>query len=96
MPEVAPCSSSVSPTLSGPGRMKAGTAVALAIALMVGRLKGWVQSLVLAAFFLPFILPVTVVYLIWDWLMNFQFGIAQHIGGRRRIAVIDGDADRGG
>ena len=35
------------------------------IALMVSRLKGWLQSIVLAAFFLPFILPVTVVYLIW-------------------------------
>jgi len=56
-----------------------GTAVALAIALMVGRLKGWVQSIVLAAFFLPFILPVTVVYLIWDWMLNLQFGIAQYL-----------------
>ncbi len=56
-----------------------GTAVALAIALMVYRLKGWVQSLVLAAFFLPFVLPITVVYLVWDWLMNVQFGIAQFL-----------------
>lgn len=56
-----------------------GTIVALAIALMVSRLKGWLQSLILAAFFLPFILPVTVVYLIWDWMLNLQFGIAQYI-----------------
>jgi len=56
-----------------------GTAVALAIALMVSRLKGWLQSLILAAFFLPFILPVTVVYLIWDWMLNLQFGIAQYV-----------------
>ena len=56
-----------------------GTAVALAIALMVHRLKGWQQSLVLSAFFLPFVLPITVVYLVWDWLMNVQFGIAQTI-----------------
>lgn len=56
-----------------------GTAAALAIALMVSRLNGWVQSVVLAAFFLPFILPVTVVYLIWDWMLNLQFGIAQYI-----------------
>ena len=42
-----------------------GTMAALAIALMVSRLNGWLQSIVLAAFFLPFILPVTVVYLIW-------------------------------
>jgi multiple sugar transport system permease protein len=56
-----------------------GTAVALAIALMVTRLKGWLQATILSLFFLPYVLPVTVVYLIWDWLMNFQFGIAQHI-----------------
>ncbi len=51
-----------------------GTAVALLIALMVSRLRGWLQSMVLAFFFLPFILPVTVVYVIWDWLTNVQFG----------------------
>lgn len=56
-----------------------GTAVALLIALMVSRLKGWMQSLILAAFFLPFILPVTVVYLIWWWIFDPQFGIAQYI-----------------
>jgi multiple sugar transport system permease protein len=56
-----------------------GTAVALCIALMVSRLTGWLQSLILSAFFLPFVLPVTVVYLIWDWLTNVQFGILQHV-----------------
>ena len=56
-----------------------GTAVALAIALMVSRLKGWFQSIILSMFFLPYVLPITVVYLIWDWLMNFQFGIAQYL-----------------
>jgi multiple sugar transport system permease protein len=56
-----------------------GTAVALLIAMMVSRLKGWMQSIVLAAFFLPFILPVTVVYLIWWWISDIQFGIAQYI-----------------
>src|SRR5882724_9906491 len=55
-----------------------GTAVALSIALMVSRLRGWMQSLILAAFFLPFILPVTVVYWIWEWLANVQFGILQY------------------
>ncbi len=54
-----------------------GTAIALLIALMVARLSGWLQSLVLAAFFLPYILPVTVVYVIWDWLTNVQFGMMQ-------------------
>ena len=56
-----------------------GTAVALGIALMVSRLKGWTQSMVLAAFFLPFILPVTVVYLIWQWMTDLQYGILQYI-----------------
>ena len=56
-----------------------GTIVALLIALMVSRLKGWMQSLILAAFFLPFILPVTVVYLIWWWMTDRQFGILQYI-----------------
>ena len=48
--------------------------------------QGWTQSLVLAAFFLPFILPVTVVYLIWWWMTDYQFGILQYI-----IAPIVGD-----
>ena len=56
-----------------------GTAVALLIAMMVSRLKGWAQSIILAAFFLPFIRPVTVVYLIWWWISDIQFGIAQYI-----------------
>lgn len=56
-----------------------GTLVALVIALMVSRLKGWAQSLILAAFFLPFILPVTVVYLIWWWMTDLQFGILQYV-----------------
>ena len=46
---------------------------------MVSRLKGWMQSLVLAAFFLPFILPVTVVYLIWQWMTDLQYGILQYV-----------------
>ena len=56
-----------------------GTVVALLIALGVSRLKGRLQSAVLALFFLPYILPVSVVYLIWDWVLNFQFGISMHI-----------------
>lgn len=54
-----------------------GTIVALGIALMVRRLKGWTQSVILAAFFLPYVLPISVVYVIWDWLTNKQFGILQ-------------------
>ncbi len=56
-----------------------GTLVALAIALGISRLSGRLQALVLALFFLPYILPVSVVYRIWDWTLNFQFGIAMHL-----------------
>jgi multiple sugar transport system permease protein len=56
-----------------------GTAIALLIALGVSRLKGRFQALILALFFLPYILPVSVVFLIWDWTLNFQFGIAMHV-----------------
>ncbi len=56
-----------------------GTVIALLIALGVSRLKGRFQALILALFFLPYILPVSVVFLIWDWTLNFQFGIAMHV-----------------
>jgi multiple sugar transport system permease protein len=54
------------------------TILALAVALGVNRLKGWLQSAVLAAFFLPYILPVSVVYRIWNWMLDSQFGILQY------------------
>lgn len=53
-----------------------GTIIALIIAIMVQRLNGFLQSMVLAAFFLPYILPVSVIYLIWSWIFDYQFGIA--------------------
>lgn len=56
-----------------------GTVIALLIALGVSRLRGRLQALVLALFFLPYILPVSVVYLLWDWTLNFQFGISMHV-----------------
>jgi multiple sugar transport system permease protein len=56
-----------------------GTLVALVIAMMVTRLKGWAQSVVLACFFLPFILPVSVIYWIWYWITDPQFGIGQYL-----------------
>lgn len=56
-----------------------GTMVAYAIALGVNRLAGRFQAAILAMFFLPYILPVSVVYLIWDWTLNFQFGIAMYV-----------------
>ena len=54
------------------------TLLGLVVALAVNRLKGWLQSLVLAAFFLPYILPVSVVYRIWAWMFDKDFGVAQY------------------
>jgi len=54
------------------------TLVAMLVALGVNRLKGWTQSVVLAAFFLPYILPVSVVFRIWSWMFDKDFGIAQN------------------
>ena len=56
-----------------------GTFIALLVALGVSRLSGWLQSAVLALFFLPYILPVAVVYFLWDWILNYQFGIGMHV-----------------
>jgi len=55
------------------------TLLGLVIALGVNRLKGWVQSLILACFFLPYVLPVSVVYRIWNWMFDKDFGIAQYL-----------------
>jgi multiple sugar transport system permease protein len=55
------------------------TLLGLGIALMVVRLKGWLQSVVLACFFLPYILPVTVVTQTWLWVLDKEFGIAQYL-----------------
>ncbi|MDB5554877.1 MAG: sugar transporter permease [Rhizobium sp.] len=56
-----------------------GTLAAFAMALGVNRLAGRLQALVLSLFFLPYILPVSVVYYIWDWTLNLQFGVAMHV-----------------
>lgn len=56
-----------------------GTFIALFIALGVSRLSGRLQALVLALFFLPYILPVSVVFRLWDWTLNFQFGIGMYV-----------------
>ena len=63
---------------------------------MVNRLKGWLQSAVLALFFLPFILPVTVVYLIWHWMLDLQFGIASTSSSRARRSASRSFAIRAG
>ena len=58
------------------------TALALIFALMVVRL-GRLKSFVMAAFFLPYILPVSVVTLIWQWLLDNRFGIVNQVFGTR-------------
>jgi multiple sugar transport system permease protein len=67
------------------------TLLALAVALGVNRLKGWIQSIVLAAFFLPYILPVSVVIQIWGWMLDKDFGIAQYVimplNGGQRLSI---------
>jgi multiple sugar transport system permease protein len=55
------------------------TLIGLLVALGVNRLKGWLQSVVLAAFFLPYVLPVSVVFRIWQWMCDKDFGIAQRV-----------------
>jgi multiple sugar transport system permease protein len=55
------------------------TMLALALALAVNRLKGWQQGAVMACFFLPYILPVSVVFLIWQWITDVQYGMVQHL-----------------
>ena len=67
------------------------TLLGLAIALAVNRLRGWLQSVVLAAFFLPYILPVSVVYRIWNWMFDKDFGVAQYafapLNGGQHLSV---------
>ncbi|WP_354347442.1 carbohydrate ABC transporter permease [Phyllobacterium ifriqiyense] len=55
------------------------TALALGFALMITRLRGSLQALALAIFFLPYILPVSVVTQIWTWMLDFQFGVLQPV-----------------
>lgn len=55
------------------------TLIGMLIAMAVNRLSGLMQSLILACFFLPYMLPVSVVYLIWQWIFDTQFGVAQDV-----------------
>jgi multiple sugar transport system permease protein len=61
------------------------TLLGLFIAMGVSRLNGWAQSIVLACFFIPYILPVSVVYRIWMWMLDSQFGVMQPL-----IALVAG------
>lgn len=55
------------------------TVIALIIALAVNRLSGRMQALALVMFFMPYVLPVSVVTQIWAWMLDFQFGILQPV-----------------
>ncbi|MDX2004766.1 MAG: sugar ABC transporter permease [Meiothermus sp.] len=54
------------------------TALGLIMAMMVIRLN-WARRWVLAAFFLPNILPVSVVTNLWQWLLDQNFGIVNYL-----------------
>ncbi|WP_421368376.1 carbohydrate ABC transporter permease [Agrobacterium tumefaciens] len=55
------------------------TVIALLIALAVSRLSGIKQTIAMSLFFLPYVLPVSVVTEIWAWLLDLQFGILQPV-----------------
>lgn len=55
------------------------TAIALGFALLINRLKGRMQALAMVFFFIPYILPVSVVTQIWGWMLDYQYGILQHV-----------------
>ncbi len=54
--------------------------VGLLLAMLVLRVRR-LRPFAPAAFFLPYILPVSVVTLIWAWLLNVNFGIVNHMLG---------------
>jgi multiple sugar transport system permease protein len=53
------------------------TVVGLAIGLVLVRLRGPLQALVLALFFLPYVLPVSTVTTIWGWMLGYPHGVLQ-------------------
>lgn len=55
------------------------TVIAVMIALAVSRLSGVKQTIAMSLFFLPYVLPVSVVTEIWAWMLDLQFGILQPV-----------------
>ena len=54
------------------------TLIGLMCAMMINRLKNpYVAAFLLACFFIPHILPVTVVTQVWSWMLSKQYGIIQ-------------------
>ena len=56
------------------------TLVGLGLAMLVMRLKR-LRNLVMAAFFLPYVLPVSVVTSIWNWVLDSNFGLVNSLSG---------------
>lgn len=64
------------------------TALGLAMALLVehfARARAWLQG----AFFLPFVLPISVMTLIADWMLQPSSGIVNHLLGMQRAWLAD-------
>ncbi len=55
------------------------TIIALLISLAVSRLSGIGQTIAMSLFFLPYVLPVSVVTEIWAWMLDLQFGVLQPV-----------------
>ena len=54
------------------------TLIGLMCAMMINRLKNpYIAAFLLACFFIPHILPVTVVTQVWSWMLSKQYGIIQ-------------------
>lgn len=56
------------------------TLLGLGLAMLVLRLKR-LKNLVLAAFFLPYVLPVSVVTNVWNWVLDSNFGLFNFVTG---------------
>ncbi|WP_202630368.1 carbohydrate ABC transporter permease [Deinococcus alpinitundrae] len=56
------------------------TLVGLGLALLVMRLKR-LRNLAMAAFFLPNVLPVSVVTSVWNWVLDSNFGLVNYLTG---------------
>ena len=66
------------------------TVIALCVALAINRLKGWKQAFIMVLFFLPYILPVSVVTQVWAWMLDQQYGVLQpviELIAGKRVAV---------
>ncbi|MFT2722081.1 carbohydrate ABC transporter permease [Deinococcus sp. A31D244] len=56
------------------------TLIGLGLAMLVLRLRR-LKNVILAAFFLPFVLPVSVVTNMWNWVLDSNFGLFNFVTG---------------